>query len=345
MSAVHSDFLAVFEAVKVLSPTSYSVLDETREFPPSAPSDLDPTRPAPDPAFLSGLEGDLYSRLYTRPTPTDGPADFLAQRDHVGALSAANSGRGSWEPGWKVVGLEPDGRFAVSKDDVTFWVGAEGLRARDAMPAPGDFCRVRVPKEIRGLMPGFYCAIGDGDEDSGDAPSPLVRFYWHLTASAAIPYMAEITGRLNRRGIPFRTKVLGDPNAYGRADAGVLYLDRRHARRLGGTLAAVHRAIAPGLRPEVPLFSRALAPGLAVAEDPGAGMSFGQHRCQLAARAVWTSFARGDSTPRQQAETCAEVVRTADLDPANPHLDSGSIDIYSFKSRAVRPRPARSAEE
>ena len=79
-------------------------------------------------------------------------------------------------------------------------------------------------------MPGFYCAIGDGDEDDArDAPAPLVRFYWHLTARAAVPYMAAITGRLNQRGIPFRTKVLSDPNGYGRADAGVLYLERRQA--------------------------------------------------------------------------------------------------------------------
>ena len=201
MSAVHPDFLTVFAAVKVLSPTAYRFRDEPREFPPPAPPGPEPAAPAPDPVFLPALEGDLYSRLYTRPTPTGAPADFLAQRDHISALSAANNGQGSWEPGWQVVGLEPDGRFAVRKDDITFWVGPDGLRVRSGEPAAGDYCRVRVAKEMRSLMPGFYCAIGDGDEnDARDAPAPLVRFYWHLTARAAVPYMAAITSHLNQAG-------------------------------------------------------------------------------------------------------------------------------------------------
>lgn len=163
MSAVHSDFLTVFAAVKVLSPTAYAFRDEPREFPAPAPPGPEPAPPAPDPVFLPALEGDLYSRLYTRPTRTGAPADFLAQRDHLSALSAANTGQGSWEPGWQVVGLEPDGRFAVRKDDITFWVGPDGLRVRSGQPAAGDYCRVRVAKEMRSLMPGFYC------EESGTA--------------------------------------------------------------------------------------------------------------------------------------------------------------------------------
>ena len=338
MIALHPDFLTVFAAVKVLSPTSYTFRDEIRDFTSAAPPATEPTAPASDPVFLPALEGDLYARLYTRPSGTWSPADFLAQRDHMSALSMANNGRGSWEPGWQIVGLEPDGRVAVRKDEITFWVGPDGLRLRRGQPAAGDYCRVRVAKEMRSLMPGFYCAIGDGDEnDTRDAPSPLVRFYWHLNARAAVPYMAAMTTRLNQRGIPFRTKVLSDPNGYGRADAGVLYLERRHIRRLGDTLAAVHNELAVDLRPEVPLFSRPLAPGLGVAEDPGIGLSFGQHRCQLAARAVWASFVRGDTTSDQQAATCAEVVRAAKLDPVHPHLEPGSSDQYSLE-----PRPARS---
>jgi hypothetical protein len=331
MSLVHPDFLTVFAAVKVRSPRAYCVGDELREFP-----DPHPDAPASDPVFLAALERDLYDRLYIRPTRTGATADLLAQRDHTRALSAANNGRGSWEPGWQVVGLEPDGRFAVRKDDITFWVAPDGVRDRSETPAPGDYVRVRVAKELRSLMPGFYLAIGDGDQDDArEAPAPRVRFYWHLKAAAAVPYIAAITGRLNARGIPFRTKVVTDPGGYGRADAGVLYLERQYTTRLGDTLAAVHRAIAALLRPEVPLFARWLAPGLGVAEDPGNRVSFGQHRCQLTARAIWTSFARGDATPEQQAATCAEVVRAAGLDPLHPHLEPGSEDRYALEPEAV----------
>ena len=54
---------------------------------------------------------DLYSRLYVRPTPgTPAAYNALAQRDHISALSAANNGIGTWEPGWRVVSIEEDGR-------------------------------------------------------------------------------------------------------------------------------------------------------------------------------------------------------------------------------------------
>jgi hypothetical protein len=335
MTALHPDFLTVLEAVRVLSPTSYSFRGEPREHTPAPGADPPPA----EPAFLPLLEGELYAGLYTRPSPTGAPADFLAQRDHIAALSAANSGEGSWEPGWQVTGLDPDGRFVVRKDEITFWVPADGLRVRNGKPAPGDYCRVRVAKELRSLMPGFYCAIGNGDQHDGrDAPAPLVRFYWHLTARAAVPYMAAVTAVLNRRNVPFRTKVISDPNMYGRADAGVLYLERRYAPRLGTALADVHREVAADLRPEVPLFTRALAPGLGVAEDPGTGLSFGQHRCHLAARAVWAAFARGDTDPDRQAATCAEILREAGLDPTRPYLDPGSRDDYSL---GPRPRPTK----
>ena len=166
----------------------------------------------------------------------------------------------------------------------------------------------------------------------------MVRFYWHLSARAAVTFMAAITRPLNRRRIPFRTKVLSDPNGYGRADAGVLYLERRQAPQLGETLARVYREIASDLRPEVPLFCRPLAPGLGVAEDPGNALSFGQHRCRIAARALWVSFARGDVTPEQKAATCEEVVRAAEIDPAQPHLELGSSATYSCDGPGIRRR-------
>jgi hypothetical protein len=192
-------------------------------------------------------------------------------------------------------------------------------------------------------MPGFYVAIGDGDpDDPGDAPEPLVRFYWHLRAEAAVPYIAAVTGALNGCGVPFRTKVLNDPGAYLRADAGVLYLGRRHFRKIGDAIAQIHRTIAPGLRPDVPRFTKGLAPGLGLAEDPSNELSFGQHRCRLVARAAWRSFARNDAGLGGRSEALAEEFRAAGLDPTRPYLEPHSTDDYVFDptaARRSRPRP------
>lgn len=333
MTAIHDDLRTVLDAVAIESPVRYTLRGEPRDLPPPAGGDPEAEEGS---ALRAMLESDLYARLYTRPGPAPSAAnDPLAQRDLVAALSAANSGHGTWEPRWRIGEVDEDRRVAVVKDGLTFWVETDGLRPRDGEIVQGEFCRVRLAKEIRGLMPGFYVAIGDGDEDDRrDDAEPLVRLYWHLTPGAAVAYMAAATECLNAAGVPFRTKVLNDPASYCRADAGVLYLGRRYYRRAAGTIARLHEAVAGGLRPDVPLFAKRLAPGLGLAEDPSNGMSFGQHRCHLAARALWGSYRRGDPDGDARGATLAATFHEAGLDPERPYLEPRSADGYAFGSPA-----------
>ena len=361
---VHPDLLAVLDAVTIASPTRYSFLGRRRDVPAT-----------PDGrALCSAIEFDLYQGLYTRPTDRfdPPPVDVLARRDHLAACSAANCGAGTWEAGWTVGQVDEDGQVAVAKDGMTFWVDPSGLRADGGSPQPGAACRVRVGKELRNLIPGFYVAIGDaeaqiplpageggrrpgevgraryGDDRSNldpASPSPqpsaggiggreeygLVRYYWHLTAAAAAPFLKETTSRLNAEAVPFRAKVLTDPAVYRRADAGVLYLARRDHARAEPALAAIHEAIAPGLRPEVPLFTRPLADGLGLAEDPGDDLSYGEARCRLVARALLRSFNQGDPDPAARAATLVAAFTDAGFDPIRPHLGPGSRAIYAFR--------------
>lgn len=299
-----------------------------------APAPAAEARPA-EPLFMAALEGELYSRLYVRPQPAAASiSDPLAQRDHLSALSAANGGVGTWEPGWRVVTVEVDGRYGVTKDEVTFWVRPEGLRTRTGRARAGDFCRVWVGKEMRHLLPGFYFAYGNGDQqEERDRPDPLLRFYWHLTRETAVEYMGLVTSLFNRAGIPFRTKVMADPGAYVRADAGVLYLERRFFAPARPLVRRVHEALAARLRPETPMFTKRLADGLGLAEDPAGGMSFGQSRCRLAARGLWACFRRGLSGADARLSSIAEAFRVAGLDPSAPHLERGSRDCYTLEGQ------------
>ena len=95
----------------------------------------------------------VYAQLYIRPTtPGRTRPDLLAQRDLVAALSAANTGQGTWEPGWRIVEVDDDDCVAVIKDTLTFWVPLTGLRTSQEHVVPGQLCRVRVAKELRNLM-------------------------------------------------------------------------------------------------------------------------------------------------------------------------------------------------
>ena len=219
MSRLHDDLISVLDAVEILSPRQFAIRDEVRD--------------------LDDFQANHWSRLWRRNSTAGSISGLRAQlaRDHSTSwlvatsllrLSAANNGRGTWEPGWSIRRFDDDGRAVVSKDDVTFWVPMAGLRTRNDPPSAGDPCRVLVSKEgPRKLVPGFYLAIGDSEGDGdepGDDSEPLVRFYWALKADAAVPFLKEATATLNESGLPFRTKVLSHPGSYDRADAGVLYL-------------------------------------------------------------------------------------------------------------------------
>jgi hypothetical protein len=329
LSPLHPDLIAVLDLAEVLSPTRYRLRGETRDVATAgvAPEEV----PA---ALVTALRDELYRRLYIRAPdpvsrpPTDGPnrAGFLA------ALSSANAGRGTWEHGWTVHRLEDDGRVVVVRDGLLFWADPSNLRAVGGWLVPGAPCQARVGKEVRHLVPGFYLALGDADGDfaPGRTADVLVRLYWNLSAEAAAPFLASATGLLNAAGLPFQIKVLRDPAAYLRADAGVVYLRRRDFPQAAYILSCVHISISPGLKVDVPFFTKQLADGLGVAEDPTDGSSFGEHRCRLVAEALWCSFTSGMTDRGARVELLAETFRRAGLDPRRPYLQPRSTDDYSL---------------
>ena len=321
MTDLHDDLIAVLDAVEIESPTRYSLLGEVREL-----GSLDGASPTEPGRLVSALTADLYGRLYIRPSPRPSTeADGLARRDLMAALSAANTGRGTWEAGWTIRRIEEDGQFAVARSDILFWVSATGLRTPNATPQVDMSCRVWIPKEMRSLLPGFYFAYGDADGDDRDANEPGGRYYWHLTREIAVPFMKEVAPRLNEAGIPFQVKVLSDPDAYHRADAGVLFFSRRDQDRIAPVIARIHASVAGGLRLEVPLFTKRVADGLGFAEDPSGSRSFGDARCQLVAETLWQSFVRGEAGREARAAALASDFRREGLDPLRPHLGPGSL--------------------
>jgi hypothetical protein len=346
MTAIHPDLLAVLDSVEILSPSRYAIRGEIRDVAAEEPSHSDAI------PLLSGLEADLYARLYLRPSPPS-PAravDWLARRDFLTALSSANTGHGTWETGWTILQAAENGQVAVARNELTVWATAAELRVPGGIIEPGERCQVRVPKEFRQLVTGFYFALGDDEalqtgKPLAESPDATFRFYWHLTRDFAVPFIASATALLNSAGLPFRLKVPNDPDAYTRADAGVLYVGRRHARELGDTLAMIHDAVAAGLRPETPLFTCRLGDGVALAEEPPTASSFGQHRCKIIARALWRSFVQADSGRDARAATLAAVLRHEGIDPEHPFLGPDSlIDeikplIETFRVQVTSSRP------
>ena len=218
--------------------------------------------------------------------------------DLPGVLTRANAGLPRLEPGWRIVGLDGPS-VVVERDGLRIWARPDEVETRN-----GDTASLRTPVDLPAVSPGFHCARGETPER--DEPDDLDRFYWHLRPSGAVPFMRAATEHLNRHGVPFFLKVIADPDAFGRADAGVLVLARRDREKTVPIVRELHTRLSRHLEPPVPAFTKALAPGLGFAQEPAHGMSFGTSRCRIVAQALVTAYER-TSIPWTGGSTCCAV--------------------------------------
>lgn len=284
----------------------------------------------------SWLAAQLYARCYVRPVPrARNTADIVAMRDFRASLSEANNGLGTWEGGWRMEGdlSREKGvtRVRVSRFGVKFLTPSDRVTPGPGGLVAGSQCQVRVPKERRELHPGYYFMLGDAswpwaEDDEGH----LVRVYWNVNSSGAAAWVGAVSAELNRSAVPFRAKVLDSPDGHGRADSAVLYLPRDVLPSAVEGLAAILSKVGGQLGAGVPMFTRAVAPGLAIATDPGNGLSFGQHRCELVADGLLDHYDRGlPDAAEARYDSIARAFEAVGLDPARPYLAAGESDLYA----------------
>lgn len=285
--------------------------------------------------LLYSIQTHLYENFYCRGTAAPARDSAIQPRlqtftPFVAELSANNLGRGTREPGWHVRGIEDD-IAVVERDGLRLWVPVAETwpRARNGAKT-SQIVSVSFPAELLQLSPGFYMALGDRWLDV-ERSGAVLRFYWHVRSDGASTLLRALTSRLNRRSVPFRLKVVNDPDRYIRCDAGVLYTRRRDYRLLRQLIAEVYDEIAPYLEWATPVFTKRLAPGLGFAEDVGAGESFGMHRCGLLAEGLVRSYERSAATLADRMTLVEQVFIESGVSIAAPYLRPGSRDRYGFR--------------
>jgi hypothetical protein len=351
-------------ATTILSPTSFSWFGVPQQSLP-ARSEAAMDGAAARAYLVYALQARLYGSFYclgaasrdgfeAAPPARLGPSPFLLE------LSRANRGTGSHEPGWTVAALQDDS-VVVERDGLRLWVRPEDLHRghgrhasqqpradqpdalrsgpirsdpiqlgaiQSATLQPGAAVGVLMPKELMRLSPGFYMALGDA-EFPADASVALVRFYWCLRSEGAAVLVERLTSALNEAGLSFRLKVISDPAAYRRCDAGVLYALAPQFDRVARIVAGVYRQVERWLRPSIPALTKPLAPGLGLAEDPGADMeSFGMNRCRLLAEGIVTAAELRAGSLAQTLEIVAGHFAQAGIPLEQPYLSPGSVDRY-----------------
>jgi hypothetical protein len=276
------------------------------------------------------LQGRLYADFYCRgaagPSRRVPVVPRLRTTPFVEQLSAAVAGRGCWDGGWVVRDLSGT-QIVVERDGLRLWVRPEQCQAVDQLPlGVGVAVRLSLPKALPFVSPGFHYVLGD--RQPADARGSSTRVYWHLSAEAAAPFVQHATSWLDASAIPFSLKVLRDPALFVRCDAAVIYLSRRDYPNAVPVLSRLHVEVATGLRASVPALTKRLAPGVGVADDPGAGESFGMHRCRLIADGVVRAHRQGCRSIDDRLDVVAKRFAEDGISLERPYLGAGVPDDY-----------------
>lgn len=225
---------------------------------------------------------DILYRSYTNHSGDIGKGlrhvnDSAGTTRFVASLALANASRWSWLADCRYIGIEGQ-QFVVSSPE-----GSERRVHPMSFDGPNADGRGKLlqEKEMIDDQGAWYFALGEDTFSSHQEKT--IRVYWALSAEGAALFVHEATSRLNKNKVPFTLKVLKDPSGYGRGDGGVLYLPRYCWDRASAIVQDIHAQVEPYLQDRTVKLAKRIAKGLAVAEDPGKGESFGMSRAKLMA--------------------------------------------------------------
>jgi hypothetical protein len=198
----------------------------------------------------------------------------------------------------------------------------------------GDSVAIWMPKNF--VQNGFYMAVGNAGSESHNHPNgypETVRVYFNLTPEGAIALMSSLTRQLNDIPIPFTFKVLYNPADYGRYDSGVLYFEKSNYEAVRQVLETVYAETRAHFHTDVPLFTKLLAPGLGLAEEPdrkfAAQESFGMNRCQIVANGLLEAWHKGDESSESWMNSILQHFSLLGIDWQRSYLNANSSDIYT----------------
>ena len=282
--------------------------------------------------LVQGVAQRLHADFFGAGVPRPRRAGPVAASDDggafVAALSQANAGRGAWESGWRIASAAGAGEsLGVARPGgLVLAAPAEHVRGEDGL-SEGAAVSVLLPKELRGVAPGFYVALGDGGTPAADDRADL---YWNIAAAGAVALVARVTYALNGARLPFSLELPADPSGLAGGDGGaVLTVARTDGAAAIKLVRPLLRTLAAHLAEPAPAFTKPLARGLAVAEPPADGRRFGEHRCRLLAEAIVGADEAGARGLDERVAAVRERFAAAGLRLAAPYLRPGAEDAYS----------------
>jgi HopA1 effector protein family len=298
----------------------------------------------------SQLQNLIYSTYYNGSIhqPEESDRDLNVENNTIMGIDSeffdrlhdSNRGEGYFDPGWRIQNWVGEHTLSVKKGEISLHINPHlhlHPESLAGLQQVGEFIpdRYTVPVLMpkNRIMPGFYIAIGNEGIVSKADGVIVTRVYFHLTPDGSVAVMRELTEGLNRESLPFSFKVLYDRQEYGRYDSGVLYFAKDDYPAIKPLLEGIYDQTEEHFRPEVPLFTKKLAPGMGLAEEqieslPG-GESFGLNRALLIARGLVSAWEEGDESPQGRLDRIVAEFNARGISLATPYLNPGEEDIYT----------------
>jgi hypothetical protein len=253
-------------------------------------------------------------------------------------LHRSNAGKGYFDPGWLILREEEDGSLAVQKQDLTLHIQRDlHLQKTEQLASIGSSVAVRLPKNL--LTDEFYVAVGNAGpvtQTSKDECS-LLNLYFNLNSESLAAAMKSITQQLNALSLPFTFQTICDPTFEDRYSTAILRIAQDRYETVQPILWQFYQTQCAQFRPKVPLFTKLLAPGLSLAEEPRElGQSgetlekFGMNCCQIVANAVLEAYSSGYHLPQDLMSFILQNFLSKKINLRCPYLKAGSMDTYDI---------------
>lgn len=235
---------------------------------------------------IERLSDWLYAHWYCVPEPAISEIiPTLGRSSLASALRACMPALQDWNADWVVMQSWPNGNCIAGRDKEIreLRIGDYANLSRPAMPVmPGD--KIAVSNLIAWVdeKTGFWCA----QSPYGEPKKPLVRLYLSVSNQKVGFVLNAVTAALNAQKFKYLLKCPSDELNYSRVDSLIYYIEGDDWARLEQFALEITEKIHPYLRKSTPPLTFKVADGIALAEDPGGDLSYGQKQCNALAAGV-----------------------------------------------------------
>jgi hypothetical protein len=275
-------------------------------------------------ALVAQIAESMYTHWFARSTLTMRQEVERDEPDIVAVVRAAHAASDMFEGGWTALLSATDGVVVASRgsDRRTLAAFDYANATRPAAPiVAGDGLFVTKRRDQYDADGGWWITWR---EDGRKVTTPLVRLYWNCGYDGVARLIEEITAAFEYGQLPYTLKCPTARSLFDRQDAVVVYLSADVSDCAASLVRHVHERVSSNLRPSVPPLTRRLGRGLAAAEDPGDGRSFGQSRSAAIADGALRIVEAGIT---DQSATLAILTATLvahNISPDRPYLSAGS---------------------